>query len=103
MFAVDLRHFLVLSSLLLALGLFGITGRKNLIGVLIGIELVFISASINFVAFSKYIAMDLSGQMFALFIFIVSVCETVVALAILLRMYQQKATVQIEETEDLKC
>lgn len=103
MWNVDLKHYLVLSSLLFVLGIFGITSRKNSIGILIGIELVLISASINFVAFSKYVAADLSGQIFTLFLFVISVSEAVVALAIVLRIYQNKATVDIDEARNLKC
>jgi len=68
-----------------------------------GIELVLISASLNFVAFSKYVAMDLSGQIFTLFIFVISVSESVVALAIVLRIYQNRASVEIDDSGDLKC
>lgn len=101
--AVDLRHYLILSSFLFILGIFGITSRKNSVGILMGIELVLISASINFVAFSRYISMDLTGQIFALFLFVISVSEAVVALAIVLRIYQTKATVDIDDVKDLKC
>lgn len=103
MFSVDVRHFLVLSGLLFVLGILGITSRKNTIGILFGIELVLISASINFITFSKYIAMDLSGQIFTLFIFVISVSESVVALAIILRIYQNRATVEVEKSGEMKC
>lgn len=103
MFSVDVRHFLVLSGLLFVLGIVGITSRKNTIGILFGIELVLISASINFITFSKYIAMDLSGHIFTLFIFVISVSESVVALAIILRIYQNSATVEVEKSGEMKC
>ncbi len=103
MLHVELKHYLVLSSVLFVLGILGIISRKNSIGVLMGIELVLISASINFVAFSKYIAMDLSGQIFTLFLFVISVSEAIVALAIVLRIYQNKASVDMDDIGDLKC
>lgn len=103
MWHVDLRHFLVLSTFLFVFGIFGITSRKNVIGVLIGIELVLISAGINFVAFSKYVVGDLSGQIFTLFLFVISVSEAVVALAIVLRVYQNKASVNIDDNREMKC
>jgi len=103
MFAVDLRHYLVLSAILFVLGIIGILSRKNSVGILMGIELVMNSAGINFVAFSKYVASDLSGQIFALFIFLIAASEVVVALAIILRIYQNKTTIDIEEVKDLKC
>ncbi|MEK7791205.1 MAG: NADH-quinone oxidoreductase subunit NuoK [Deltaproteobacteria bacterium] len=103
MLHVELKHYLVLSSILFVLGILSIISRKNSIGVLMGIELVLISASINFVAFSKYIAMDLSGQVFALFLFIISVSEAIVALAIVLRIYQNRASVDMDDVGDLKC
>ena len=101
--AVSLKHYLVVSAVLFALGILGITSRKNSIGILMGIELVLISAGINFVAFSKYVAMDLSGQIFTLFIFVISVSEAVVALAIILRIYQNRASVEIDDTGEMKC
>ena len=100
---VTLPHFLILSAGLFVLGIFGITSRKNTIGILMGIELVLISASINFVAFSKYVAHDFSGHIFALFLFVISVSEAVVALAIVLRIYHNKATVDIDENKEMKC
>ncbi len=103
MFAVDLRHYLVLSAILFVLGIIGILSRKNSVGILMGIELVMNSAGINFVAFSKYVAADLSGQIFALFIFVIAASEVVIALAIILRIYQNKTTVDIEDIKDLKC
>jgi len=103
MMHVELKHYLILSSLLFVLGILGIISRKNSIGVLMGIELVLISASINFVAFSKYIAADLSGQIFALFLFVISVSEAVVALAIVLRIYQNMTSVDMDDIGDLKC
>ena len=100
---VGLHHYLVVSALLFTAGVFAILSRKNSIGILIGIELVLISASLNFVAFSKYISMDLTGQIFTLFIFVISVSEAVVALAIVLRIYQNKVTVNIDKSGEMKC
>ncbi|HBQ20704.1 MAG: NADH-quinone oxidoreductase subunit K [Deltaproteobacteria bacterium GWA2_38_16] len=100
---VELHHYLILSSILFVLGIIGIISRKNSIGILMGIELVMNACGINFVAFSKYIASDFSGQIFALFIFVIAAAEVVVALAIVLRIYQNKATIDIEEVKDLKC
>jgi len=101
--AVTLHHFLFVSSFLFILGVIAILSRRNTIGILMGIELVINAAALNFVAFSRYIAANLSGQVFALFLIVIAAAEAVVALAIIIRIYQNQATVDIEDSKELKC
>ncbi len=82
-------YYLTLAAILFAIGLFGVLTRRNVIGILMSLELMFNAANINFVAFNKFIATDaLVGQMFALFIVVVAAAEAVVGLAIVLLIYR---------------
>lgn len=82
-------YYLALAAALFAIGLFGVLTRRNVIGILMSLELMFNAAAINFVAFNKFLATDaLVGQMFALFIVVVAAAEAVVGLAIVLLIYR---------------
>ncbi|MDH3890826.1 MAG: NADH-quinone oxidoreductase subunit NuoK [candidate division Zixibacteria bacterium] len=82
-------YYLALAAVLFAIGLFGVLTRRNVIGILMSLELMFNAANINFVAFNKFVATDaLVGQMFALFIVVVAAAEAVVGLAIVLLIYR---------------
>ena len=99
---VQLAHFLVVSAILFALGLYGIMTRRNAILVLMGIELVLNSANINFIAFSHYGAANLDGQAAAVFVIILAAAEAAVALAIVLNIYHRFRTVNVDEVSNLK-
>jgi NADH-quinone oxidoreductase subunit K len=99
---ITLNHFLVISSILFSLGLFGIITRKNAVMVLMGIELILNAASINFVAFAKYGNYGLQGQLIALFVIILAAAEAAVALAIVLNIYKTFSTVNVDEIDTLK-
>jgi len=82
-------HFLALAAILFGIGLFGVITRRNTIGILMSLELMFSAATINFVTFNKYVATDaLAGQMFAIFIIVVAAAEAVVGLALVLVIYR---------------
>jgi NADH:ubiquinone oxidoreductase subunit K len=82
-------HYLALAALLFAIGLFGVITRRNTIGILMSLELMFNAANINFVAFNKFLAPTaLTGQMFSLFIIVVAAAEATVGLAIVLLLYR---------------
>jgi NADH:ubiquinone oxidoreductase subunit K len=82
-------HFLALAAVLFAIGLHGVITRRNTIGILMSLELMFNAANINFVAFNKFIAPTaLTGQMFSLFIIVVAAAEATVGLAIVLLLYR---------------
>jgi NADH-quinone oxidoreductase subunit K len=97
-----LTHFLILSAILFSLGLFAILTRRNAIMVLMGIELVLNAANINFVAFSRYVTTTLDGQVVALFVIILAAAEAAIALAIVLNIYQNFNTVNVDEIGQLK-
>jgi len=82
-------YYLALAAILFSLGLFGVMTRRNIIGILMSLELMFNAANINFVAFNKFVAPDaLVGQMFAIFVVVVAAAEAVVGLAIVLLIYR---------------
>ncbi|OGU54223.1 MAG: NADH-quinone oxidoreductase subunit K [Ignavibacteria bacterium RBG_13_36_8] len=99
---VGLYHFLIVSAILFALGIYGIVTRKNAVMVLMGIELILNSANINFVAFSRYGNFGLSGQIIALFVIILAAAEAAIALAIVLNIYKTFANVNVDEIDKLK-
>lgn len=82
-------YFLALAAALFAIGLFGVISRRNVIGILMSLELMFNAANINFVTFNRYIGTDgLTGQMFAIFVIVIAAAEAVVGLAIVLLVYR---------------
>ena len=99
---VQLAHFLVVSAILFALGLYGIITRKNAILVLMGIELVLNAANINFIAFARYGGTGLDGQVAAIFVIILAAAEAAIALAIILNIYHRFQTVNVDEVSSMK-
>ena len=97
-----LIHFLILSGLLFSLGLFAILTRRNAIMVLMGVELVLNAANINFVAFSRYVTTSLDGHVVAIFVIILAAAEAAIMLAIILNIYQNFNTVNVDEINQLK-
>jgi NADH-quinone oxidoreductase subunit K len=99
---VPVYHFLWLGAFLFCAGLLVIITKRNAIMVLLGIELMLNASNLNLVAFNQLHPAHLSGQMFALFVIIVAVCEAAVGLAIVLRVYQHYQTSVPDEVTDLK-
>lgn len=99
---VGLEQFLIVSAILFSLGVYGVISRKNAIMVLMGIELILNAANINFVAFTRFGIMNLSGQVVAVFVIILAAAEAAVLLAIVLNIYQQMNTVNVDEVDNLK-
>lgn len=99
---IGLNHFLVISSVLFCLGIFGIVTRKNAVMVLMGVELILNAANINFVAFARYGNFGYDGQLFALFVIILAAAEAAIALAIVLNIYKTFATVNVDEIDRMK-
>jgi len=102
MTTIGLQHYLVVSSILFSLGLFGIVTRKNAVMVLMGIELILNSANINFIAFARFGNFGFDGQLIALFVIILAAAEAAVALAIILNIYKNFSTVNVDEIDNLK-
>ena len=97
-----LMLFLILSGLLFSFGIFAILTRRNAIMVLMGVELVLNAANINFVAFSRYVTTSLDGHVVAIFVIILAAAEAAIALAIILNIYQNFNTVNVDEINKLK-
>ncbi len=99
---VQLAHFLLVSAVLFALGLYAIITRRNAILVLMGVELVLNAANINLIAFSRYGGLNLDGQVAAVFVIILAAAEAAVALGIVLNIYSRFQTVNVDEVSSLK-
>lgn len=97
-----LVHFLTVSAVLFALGLLTVLSRRNMIMVLMGIELILNAANLNFIAFSRFTELSLEGQMIGLFVVIIAAAEAAVALAIALNIYNRFNTVNVDEISKLK-
>ena len=97
-----LNHFLLVSAILFSLGVFAILTRRNAIMVLMGIELVLNAANLNFLAFSRFTTGTLDGQVIAIFVIILAAAEAAIALAIVLNIYQNFNTVNVDEINRLK-
>jgi NADH:ubiquinone oxidoreductase subunit K len=99
---IPIEHFLYLSAMLFCVGIVVIVTKRNAIMVLIGIELMLNATNLNLVAFNQLHSALFQGQMFALFVIVVAVCEAAVGLAIVLRMYKFYKTSALNEIQDLK-
>lgn len=99
---VGLTHFLVISTILFSLGMFTILTRRNSVSILMGVELVLNAANINFIAFARHTATPVSGSVFAIFVIILAAAEAAVALAIIIGVYQNLHTVDIDNAKALQ-
>lgn len=101
-FDIGLSHYLTLAAILFTLGVFGIfLNRKNVIIILMCIELMLLAVNINFVAFSSYLG-DLTGQIFSLFILTVAAAEAAIGLAILMVFFRNKGSIAVEDISSMK-
>ena len=99
---VGLSQYLIVSAALFSLGIIGLfLNRKNVITILMCIELMLLAVNINFVAFSHYLN-DLSGQIFVFFVLTVAACEVAVGLAILVSFYRLRRSIDIEDINTLQ-
>ena len=99
---IDLTDFLVVSGILFTLGIFGIfLNRKNVIVILMSIELILLAVNINFVAFSHFLG-DLVGQIFTLFVLTVAAAEAAIGLAIVVVFFRNRGTIEVEEINQMK-
>ena len=106
---VGLSHYLVVGAVLFVAGIVCMASKRNALGVLMGIELVLNGANVNFVAFSsEYLqgssptALGLDGQLISLFVIVLAAAEAAVALAIVLNFYNNHATVDVDQADELK-
>ena len=99
---VSLSHYLVLGAILFAIGIVGIfLNRKNVIILLMSIELMLLAVNMNFVAFSHYLQ-DISGQIFVFFILTVAAAESAIGLAILVVLFRNLSTINVDDLDKLK-
>ena len=97
-----INHYLILSSLIFFLGVVGIfLNRKNVINILMSIELILLGVNINFIAFA-YFSSDLTGQIFYLFILTVAAAEAAIGLAILVVYFRNKGSIDVKDVNVLK-
>jgi len=100
---VPLQHYLVLSGLLFTIGVYGVLARRNAILVLMSVELMLNAVSINFVAFAVYTAPSLFvGIIFAIFVIAIAAAEVGLALAIVLRVFRNRGTANVDEIDTLR-
>ena len=99
---LTLSHFLILGAILFAISIVGIfLNRKNLIIILMSIELMLLAVNMNFIAFSHYMQ-DLGGQVFVFFILTVAAAEAAIGLAILMLLFRAKSSINVDEINSLK-
>ena len=102
MFNISLEHYLFLGAILFTIGVLGIfLNKKNVIIILMSIELILLSVNINFISFSSFSG-DLSGQIFAMLTLTVAAAEAAIGLAIIVVYFRNAGTIRVEEIEKLK-
>jgi NADH-quinone oxidoreductase subunit K len=100
--AVGLGHFLTVAAILFTLGVFGIfLNRKNVIVILMSVELILLAVNLNLVAFSAFLG-DLTGQIFALLVLTVAAAEAAIGLAILVVFYRNRGSIAVEDINLMK-
>ena len=103
MSSVPLTHILFLSTALFFIGMYGLFTRRNLITMLMSIELILNSVNINFVAFNKYLYPDrLDGIFFTIFIIAIAAAEAAVAIAIIINLYRSHRSIDVEDATEMK-
>jgi NADH-quinone oxidoreductase subunit K len=103
MTGIPLTHILALSTALFFIGAYGLFTRRNMITMLMAIELMLNSVNINFVAFNKYLFPDrLDGVFFTIFIITIAAAEAAVAIAIIINLYRSHHSIDVEDAEEMK-
>ncbi len=99
---IPLSHYLILGAILFSIGVVGLfLNRKNLVILLMSIELLLLAVNINFIAFSHYLQ-DIAGQVFVFFILTVAAAEAAIGLAILIVLFRSRQTINVDELDTLK-
>ena len=100
---ITLQSYMIIASALFCIGLYNVMTRKNAVAILMGIELILNSANINFVAFNRFISSaNLDGHLMALFVIVLAAAEAAVALAIIINLFRNLGTVNVNEANSLK-
>ena len=99
---IGLGHYLAVAAVLFTLGIFGIfLNRKNVIVILMSVELILLAVNLNFVAFSSWLD-DLTGQIFAMFVLTVAAAEAAIGLAIVVIYFRNRGSIEVEDISTLK-
>jgi NADH:ubiquinone oxidoreductase subunit K len=97
---IPMQHFLVLSGILFSLGVYGVLARRSAVLILMSVELMLQAVSINFIAFAVYLAPEaFVGLVFAVFVIVVAAAEVGLLLAIVLRIFRNRATANVDEVD----
>ena len=98
-----IEPYLMISSILFVLGVFAVITRKNAVAILMGIELILNSANINFVTFNRFGYMSsLDGHIFSIFVIVLAAAESAVALGIIINLFKNVGTVNVDEANEMK-
>jgi len=100
--SIGLAHYLVIAAVLFSLGLFIVVTRRNAVAILMGVELILNAANVNFAAFSRFVTLDVGGQVFSLFGIVLAAAEACVALAIVLAVFRTFRSVDVQRTDDMR-
>lgn len=101
--SIGLEHYIILSAILFSIGLYGVLSKRNAIIILISIELMLNAVNVAMVAFSRYIVpLQLTGQVFAIFIIVVAAAEAAVGLAIIIAIYRNRDTIDATQIDLMK-
>lgn len=100
---ISFEHYLLLSTIIFGIGLYGILAKKNAVAVLMSVELMLNAVNINFIAINKFIVQgEITGQLFAIFVIVVAAAEVAVGLALILSIFRQKKSVDLNDFDLLK-
>ena len=97
-----MRFSLFVSAALFCLGLYGVITRRNGVAVLMGVELILNSANINFLAFARFGGMNITGHVYALFVIVLAAAEAAVALAIIINIFNNFKTINVDDVSQLR-
>lgn len=98
----SLQVYLILAAILFSLGMFAVITRRNAVAVLMGVELILNAANLNFIAFARFGGMNITGHIFALFVIVLAAAEVAVALAIIINLYHNFNSINVDEAQQLK-
>ena len=102
MMTTPLAHYLTLAAILFTLGVFGVfLNRKNVIVILMSVELILLAINVNFVAFSAYLG-DLAGQVFAMFVLTVAAAEAAIGLAVVVVYFRNRGSIEVDDINLMK-
>jgi len=99
----SLQSYLIIAAILFSMGIYGVITRKNAVAILMGIELILNSANINFIAFNRFGGMgNLDGHVFSIFVIVLAAAEAAVALAIVINLFKNVGSVDVDDADLLK-